>query len=113
MLTEKEYNRTVAKNLRRIMHEKGKTQADMARDLKIGKTTISAWMNGVHIPRMDKIDMICRYLGCTRSDLLEIDKNRQTNDISGEQAELIRLTMQADTSNVRLALDVLKRLEQK
>lgn len=68
MLTEKEYNRTVAKNLRRIMHEKEKTQADMARDLKIGKTTISAWMNGVHIPRMDKIDMICRYLGCTRSN---------------------------------------------
>ena len=70
-------------------------------------------MNGQYLPRMDKIDRICEYLNCKRSDLLEVDKTRQTMAISPEQAELIQLTMNADTNNVRLALDVLKRLEDK
>ncbi len=112
MMSEKEYNRTVAKNLRRIMHEKGKTQADMSRDLKIGKTTISAWMNGVHIPRMEKIDLICKYLGCSRSDLLETDRARKTTPITEEQAELIQRTMSADPHDIRLLLDFMRRLEQ-
>ena len=111
MMNEQEYNKAVASNLRRIMYERDKTQADMARDLGIKKGTISTWMNGKHMPRMDKIDMMCKYLNCKRSDLLEVDKERKTTKISDEQAQLIQLTMQASADNVRLVLEILKRLE--
>lgn len=111
MMNEQEYNKAVAANLRRIMYERDKTQADMARDLGIKKGTISTWMNGKHMPRMDKIDMMCKYLNCKRSDLLEVDKERKTTKISDEQAQLIQLTMQASADNVRLVLEMLKRLE--
>lgn len=111
MMNEQEYNKAVAANLRRIMYERDKTQADMARDLGIKKGTISTWMNGKHMPRMDKIDMMCKYLNCKRSDLLEVDKERKTTKISEEQAQLIQLTMSADIENVRLVLEVLRRLE--
>lgn len=111
MMNEQEYNKAVAANLRRIMYERDKTQADMARDLGIKKGTISTWMNGKHMPRMDKIDMMCKYLNCKRSDLLEVDKERKTTKISEEQAQLIQLTMQASADNVRLVLEMLKRLE--
>lgn len=67
----KEYGKVIAKNLRRIMLKANKSQADLSRELGIGKTTISAWMNGVNVPRMDKIDLLCEYFGCTRSDLME------------------------------------------
>ena len=111
MMNEQEYNKAVAANLRRIMYERDKTQADMARDLGIKKGTISTWMNGKHMPRMDKIDMMCKYLNCKRSDLLEVDKERKTTKISDEQAQLLQLTMQASADNVRLVLEMLKRLE--
>lgn len=70
-MTSADYGRIIAKNLRRIAYENGKTQADMCRDLRISQATISSWMTGVRVPRMSKIDLLCHYFNCTRSDLME------------------------------------------
>ena len=113
MLNEKQYNKIVGANLRRIMYEKGKSQADMARDLKIGKSTISTWMNGQHIPRMDKLALIAKYLGCSVIDIINVSDEELDDSVTNEQAELIRLTMLSKNENVSLALDVLKKLESK
>lgn len=83
-----EYGKIFSRNLRFIMIDAGITQADMARDLGIGKTTISTWMNGVHVPRMDKVDMLCNYLHCTRADLMEPhDDDYYTNKESAQIAQ--------------------------
>lgn len=111
MIDEKTYNKIVASNLRRLMYERGVTQTDMARALGFTKQSVSHWMNGEHLPRMNKMDKICEYLGCKRSDLMEVDKARKTEPMTTEQAQLIQLTMQADTENVHLVLEMLKRLE--
>ena len=111
MLNEREYNKRVAQNLRQLMYDKGVTQAQMARDLGIKKGTISTWMNGEHLPRMGKIDLLCNYLGCSRSDLLEIEPERKTRNVTPEQAELIMLTMNASPESVHLALEILKKME--
>jgi transcriptional regulator with XRE-family HTH domain len=111
MIDEKAYNKAVAMNLRRIMYERGITQAELANALGFSKQSVSQWMNGKFLPRMTKIDKICAYLGCKRSDLLEVDKTRKTREITSEQAELIQLTMQASDDNVHLVLEMLKRLE--
>ena len=66
-----EYGRLIAKNLRRIFYEAGKTQADVAKDLKISKATLSSWMNGTRIPRIANIDMLCHYFNVNRSDIME------------------------------------------
>ncbi len=65
------YARTIAKNLKRLAYDNNKTQADMARELGINKQTISSWMNGQRIPRMNKIDLLCEYFNCRRVDILE------------------------------------------
>jgi len=70
-MSEKEYAKIIAKNLRSIAYNAGKTQADMAKDLGISKATISSWMNGTRIPRMDKIDLLCHYFNVSRSDIME------------------------------------------
>lgn len=70
-MTEKEYAKIVAQNLRRIAYEYNKTQVEIARDLGLNKATISAWMNGTRTPKMPKIDMLCAYFGVKRSDLME------------------------------------------
>lgn len=111
MVKENEFYRIFANNLRRIMHERDKTQADMARDLHVGKSRVSSWMNGQHIPRPEMVDKICSYLNCTRSDLMTMGTNKRTRSVSKEQAELVQLTMTADSDNVKLVLEVLRRLE--
>ena len=68
---EKEYAKIISKNLKRIMYDAGKTQAEVSKDLKISKATISSWMNGTRIPRMDKIDLLCNYFNVSRADIME------------------------------------------
>lgn len=70
-MSERDYAKLVAKNIRYFMDLNGKTQADLAKDLKISKATISSWVNGTRIPRMEKIDMLCHYFNITRADLME------------------------------------------
>ena len=70
-MDNKEYGMIIAKNLRRIMYDAGKTQAEVARDLKISKATLSSWMNGKRIPRMPNIDMLCHYFNVNRTDIME------------------------------------------
>jgi transcriptional regulator with XRE-family HTH domain len=66
-----EYGKVVAKNLRRIASDAGKTQAEIARDLQINKATVSSWMNGTRVPRMDKIDLLAHYFNVSRADIME------------------------------------------
>ena len=68
---EKEYAKIISKNLKRIMYDAGKTQVEVARDLKLSKATLSSWMNGTRIPRMDKIDILCNYFNVSRADIME------------------------------------------
>ena len=57
-MNNQEYARIIAKNLRRIFYHNGKTQAEVSRALGISKATLSSWMNGTRIPRMDKIELL-------------------------------------------------------
>ena len=66
-----EYAKIIAKNLKRIMIDCDKTQADLSRDLNIPKTTLSGWMNGTRCPKMKSIDMLCNYFCVTRAELTE------------------------------------------
>jgi len=70
-MTEQDYAKIVAKNLKRIAYDRGKSQADISRDLGISKQTLSSWMNGNRLPRMSKIDRLCNYFNCLREDILE------------------------------------------
>lgn len=72
-MSEKEYAKVIAKNLRNIAYNAGKTQADIAKDLNISKATVSSWMNGTRIPRMDKIDLLCHYFNVTRTSIMETE----------------------------------------
>lgn len=73
-----EYGKIFSKNLKRIAYDRGKSQADIARDLKFKQATVSSWMVGTRVPRMDKVDALCRYFRCSRTELLD-DKKGYAN----------------------------------
>jgi transcriptional regulator with XRE-family HTH domain len=59
------------RNLKRLLTERDKTQAELCRRLKVSSATVSDWANGKKIPRADKLQAICVWLNCELSDLLE------------------------------------------
>lgn len=72
-MSTREFARIVSRNLRRIASDQNRTQADIARDLRLNKATVSSWMNGTRVPKMENIDMLCHYFNVTRSDIMEED----------------------------------------
>lgn len=89
-MSEQEYAKVFAKNLRNIMYINRKTQADLSRDLRISKTTLSSWMNGNRLPRMSKVDLLCHYFNCSRYDLLENNgAPKQSIRLTQEEIDLI------------------------
>ena len=64
-------------NLRREMNARKLSQSDIARISGASKQAVSTWMNATRAPRMDKIEILCRYFGIPKSRLLE----EQTDNI--------------------------------
>lgn len=80
-MSTQEYAKKIGKNLRRIASDAGKTQADISRDLRINKATVSSWMNGTRVPRMDKVDLLAHYFNVQRSDIMgDSDENPQHHE---------------------------------
>lgn len=70
-MTEKDYAKIIAKNLKRIAYDNDKTQQDIINDLHLKQATVSSWFTGNRVPRMDKIDLLCHYFNCRRNDIME------------------------------------------
>lgn len=81
-MKDKEYPKIFSKNLRRIAYTAGKSQADISKDLKINKATVSSWMNGTRVPRMESVDLLCHYFNVKRSDLMEDVADLKESDAS-------------------------------
>lgn len=73
-----EMKKVFATNLRYWLKKRDKTQADLARYMKVSSATASDWCNGNKMPRTDKIWSICTWLGLEIDDLLkERDPNAE------------------------------------
>ena len=120
-----EYGKIISKNLRRIASDANKNQADIARDLRINKATVSSWMNGTRVPRMDKVDMLASYFNVTRADIMEEHTSeKRTYYLDPETAKaaqdlfdnrnlhaLLDAARGNSAENIRLATDLLTKLK--
>lgn len=126
-MTNEEYGRIISKNLKRIAYDHGKTQTEIAKDLGIKRVTISSWMNGTRIPKMDKIDILCNYFNVPRSAIMEEHSsdeeqpyylNEETAKIAQEVYDnpdarlLLDASRNARPEDIRLAAEMLKRFKE-
>nr|DAS24862.1 MAG TPA: Repressor protein CI [Caudoviricetes sp.] len=58
-------------NLKKMLKERGKTQLELAEFVGVSDASVNNWVNGIKLPRMDKVDKICKFLNVKRSDLIE------------------------------------------
>ena len=122
-----EYGKIIGKNLRRIASDANRTQAEIARDLRINKATVSSWMNGTRVPRMDKVDLLAHYFNVSRQDIMEEDvgnsqhhayyTNSETADIAQQIFDdsdlhaLFKAARDSRPEDLKMAADLLKRLK--
>ena len=71
MPNENTMKKTFTDNLNRLLQERGITQAELAAYMEVSNTTISNWVKGYKVPRMDKVDELCSFFKIKRSELLE------------------------------------------
>ena len=126
-MSTREYARIVSKNLRRIASDQNKTQADIARDLRLNKATVSSWMNGTRVPKMENIDMLCHYFNVTRFDIMNeaVEKSEQPAYYTDPETEkiaqeifddsdlhaLFRAARGSKPENLAMAAELLSRLK--
>ena len=70
-MSETEFVKIFSKRLKHYLDYYNISQADLARRLGVGTTSVSNWVNGVKTPRMSKVDAMCEIFHCKRSDLME------------------------------------------
>lgn len=70
-MPEQEFNAVFSKRLRYYLNKFNMTQAELAKKLGVGTTSVYNWCNGIKTPRMDKVDAMCDLFHCNRSDLIE------------------------------------------
>jgi transcriptional regulator with XRE-family HTH domain len=72
-----------------------KTRRDVCDDLGFSYYTFSDWVNGKKYPRMDKVEMLAKYFGVLKSDLIEEQteerrKMQKNNDIIADAVVKMR-----------------------
>ena len=68
----KEDNKKIfACNLKYYMENGHKNRNEICRDLNIKYTTFANWYHGTTYPRIDKIELLAKYFGINKSDLIE------------------------------------------
>lgn len=62
---------TMAKNIIRLMRNKGVNATDVCKTLGFPNATFSDWINAKTYPRIDKIEKMAMFFGVEKSDLVE------------------------------------------
>lgn len=78
-MSDDEFRKIFSKNLNYFMSLNNKTQVDLINDLGFNKSAVSTWCNGTRLPRMDKVDVLAKYFGVNRSDLIENRTHEQNS----------------------------------
>lgn len=71
IISNSKISKTFAHNINTLLSKYDKTQAELATYMNVSQATVSNWCKALKMPRMDKIDRICDFFHCTRSDLIE------------------------------------------
>ena len=58
-------------NIKAIREAKNMTQAEVAKILKVSRTTVTMWETGESFPRAEKLIQLAEVLNCTIDELLK------------------------------------------
>lgn len=80
-MIDKSNKEIFSNNLKFFMQQKNKTRKEICDDLNIKYTTFADWYNGNKYPRIDKIELLAKYFGIQKSDLIEEKNDTNKNSL--------------------------------
>ncbi|MDD3252957.1 MAG: helix-turn-helix transcriptional regulator [Lachnospiraceae bacterium] len=101
-MPEQEFNEAFARRLQHYLIKFNMNQSQLAEKTGVGNTSAHNWCNGIKVPRMDKIDVMCELFHCRRSDLIEDKPEPPAYDASPRHP---------DHETLRIAQDILENKE--
>ena len=99
-MPEQDFNAIFSKRLRYYLNQYGMTQAELAKKLGVGTTSVYNWCNGIKTPRMDKVDAMCDLFHCKRSDLMEETVHREQSILSARDERDISRRLEKTLSDL-------------
>ena len=96
----------MSENIKRHLSKKSLNVKEFSEIMGFKYTTVLDWVNAKTYPRIDKIELMSRYFGVDKSDLVE--KHSETSSILSEinkissQLEEPRQKVVLDTANIQL-----------
>lgn len=106
-----EHKEIFSKNLKRYMALAGKSRKEVCEALGYSYFTFSDWVNGKKMPRMDKVEQLSIYFGCSKSDLIEYKKETATdngNGLSKSKQQLLALAEQCTEEDAEKLLQMMQ-----
>lgn len=101
-----------SENLKKYMQLKGVTQKELMEEFNLPSATISSWVNGKRMPRMDKIQLLAGYLGVSKADLIEsTDTVFTTKNIPMPKPEVFNMFSGSDKVLYDILDEMLKKEE--
>ncbi len=114
-MADEELRRLFAKRLNYYLERNDYTQADMARHMGVSTATTAKWCTGQTMPRVDKIQSICNWLGISKSDLLatdeEIEDDRPDYYFDKDARDLAQFLF--DNPNYKVLFDASRKVKAK
>lgn len=103
---------TFAKNLNFYLDTTGKTQKEVAEAIGVTPASLNEWIKGKKYPRIDKIEMLAKYFGILKSDLIEekgINKTLpRTHTLTEGESMLLELFRRVPESEQQMVLDMVR-----
>ena len=103
-----------AQNLQRYMDLHRKTRRDLSEALGISYYTVTDWVKGKKMARMDKIEMLAEYFGCLKSDLIEEQVSEEIKEpamydgLSENQKKLMQFVQTVPEDKAEMILKVIR-----
>lgn len=104
---------TFAKNLLFYLEYTGKNQKEVAEAIGVTPASLNEWTKAKKYPRIDKIELLARYFGILKSDLIEEKGNSKTlpskkQELSEGEELLLKLFRQIPEDAQKMYLEVLR-----
>lgn len=80
----------VSKKLLELIRKSGKSRKEICQEMGISYSTFTEWANGRKYPRPEGLELLARYFGCDKSDLIEESQPSHTRISPQEVGSIIR-----------------------
>ena len=101
-----------SKNLRFYLERTDKTQKEIALAIGVTPASLNEWLKGKKYPRIDKIELLARYFGILKSDLIEekgINKTLpQMQTLTEGETLLLELFRKVPDDKQQMVLDMVR-----